>query len=139
MTGHKQVEAEKMCLEARLRQSQNMEAIGMLAGGIAHDFNNILSAILGNSELVRRATPEGSAERRYIDNVMQAGRRAKSLIERPTHTLAPSALANNSLQLPAAVFPSTRRHSGVASIPQHYEAAKDRTNKGYSLNTRRSR
>jgi nitrogen-specific signal transduction histidine kinase len=82
MTGHKQVEAEKMCLEARLRQSQNMEAIGMLAGGIAHDFNNILSAILGNSELVRRATPEGSAERRYIDNVMQAGRRAKSLIER---------------------------------------------------------
>jgi signal transduction histidine kinase len=53
----------------------------MLAGEIAHDFNNILGAILGYGELVQRATPAGSAERRYIDNVMEAGGRAKSLVE----------------------------------------------------------
>jgi PAS domain S-box-containing protein len=82
ITEHKQVEAEKERLEAQLRQSQKMEAIGMLAGGIAHDFNNILGAILGYSELAQKATPEGSAERRYIDNVMHAGERAKSLVER---------------------------------------------------------
>ena len=49
-------------LEAHLRQSQKMEAVGMLAGGIAHDFNNILSGVLGfASYLMSKTTPGPSA------------------------------------------------------------------------------
>lgn len=38
-------------LEAQLRHSQKMEAIGLLAGGVAHDFNNVLAVIRLNSEI----------------------------------------------------------------------------------------
>jgi len=38
--------------EEELLKIRKLESVGVLAGGIAHDFNNILSAILGNIELV---------------------------------------------------------------------------------------
>jgi PAS domain S-box-containing protein len=82
ITERKQVESEKERLEAQLRQSQKMEAMGTLAGGIAHDFNNILGAILGYGELAQQAVAENTEMRRYIDNMMQAGGRAKSLVDR---------------------------------------------------------
>jgi PAS domain S-box-containing protein len=82
VTAEKQAQMDKERLEAQLRQSQKMEAIGTLAGGIAHDFNNILGAILGYGELAHQQAAEGSALRRYLDNVMHAAGRAKILVDR---------------------------------------------------------
>ena len=82
VTAQKQAQIDKEHLEGQLRQSQKMEAIGTLAGGIAHDFNNILGAILGYGELAHKHSAEGSALRRYVDNVMHAAGRAKGLVDR---------------------------------------------------------
>lgn len=59
MTGINSDITERKKMEARIQQSQKLEAIGNLAGGIAHDFNNILFPIVGMAELLMddKATP----------------------------------------------------------------------------------
>jgi PAS domain S-box-containing protein len=66
-------------LEARLLQSQKMEAVGQLAGGIAHDFNNLLTVIAGYADrLLDRA--EDDTTRLEVRQIREASDRATSLI-----------------------------------------------------------
>ena len=70
---------ERRMLEEHVRQSQKMEAIGVLAGGIAHDFNNLLTGILGYAYLLQ-AEPEIRAKAsEALEVIVQSAERAAQL------------------------------------------------------------
>jgi signal transduction histidine kinase len=70
---------ERKQLEAQLRQSQKMEAIGTLAGGIAHDFNNMLTGILGNIALMRSSLPPADPLLENLNAAETSARQAADL------------------------------------------------------------
>jgi PAS domain S-box-containing protein len=70
---------ERKHFEGRLRQTQKLESLGILAGGIAHDFNNILVGILGNASLVEDSLPEDSPDRELTGRIVSAAQRAAIL------------------------------------------------------------
>ncbi len=70
---------ERVNTEEQLRRSQKMDALGKLTGGIAHDFNNMLGVILGYSELLQTSLEAGSKSSNYIEQVIKAGNRARTL------------------------------------------------------------
>ncbi len=80
LTAGKLAEARRVALETQLRESQKMQAMGTMAGGIAHDFNNILSAILGNVDLAKQDTAQGSPAQTSLLEIEKAGRRARDLV-----------------------------------------------------------
>lgn len=72
---HQIVQREEV--QAQLRQSQKMDAIGQLTGGIAHDFNNLLTAVVGNLDLIQRTTDEARSKRLSANALKAAERGVK--------------------------------------------------------------
>jgi len=117
VTDLEQAEAEKRKLEARLQRGQKMETIGTLAGGIAHDFNNILATIMGFTEISLYNLAKDTTLYNNLQQVLQAGWRAKDLIKQILTFSRPSSLkrepvevkliVNEALKLLRASLPST--------------------------------
>jgi PAS domain S-box-containing protein len=116
ITEREQAEATRALLEAQLRESQKMEAIGTLAGGIAHDFNNALATILGNVELARQDVSTNPLALESLEEIRKAGSRVRDLVqqilafsrrqptERKVTTLAP--IVEESVRLLRATLPA---------------------------------
>ena len=77
----KQLEEERIKLEAQLQQAQKMEAISTLAGGVAHEFNNTLMGIMGNIELLRMNFSEDEGIDKHLESMKSAGHRMSRLTD----------------------------------------------------------
>jgi PAS domain S-box-containing protein len=77
----KQAEEDKKSLQSQLLQSQKMESIGTLTGGIAHDFNNILTAIIGDTDLLLSEDKPGDNFKNDLLNVKNNSLRAAELVK----------------------------------------------------------
>lgn len=77
----RRLEEERERMAERLRRTEKMEALGMMAGGVAHDLNNILSGIVAYPDLLMLDLPEDSPARQGLSVIKQAGQRMGAVVD----------------------------------------------------------
>ncbi len=73
--------SQRRLLDARMRSSQRLEGLGVLAGGIAHDFNNLLMSVLGHAQLSRRRLQSPDSVDESLREIERAALRAAELCD----------------------------------------------------------
>ncbi len=107
-------------LERRTRRIEGDRAV-QIADGVGHELNNNLTAILGYGEMAAEAAPPSSPMHAYVEEILDAGRRAKLVVDgilRPDRAQKDTAMAFNAVEATAAIVPVLRM-SLVASIRLH--------------------
>jgi PAS domain S-box-containing protein len=70
---------ERKHLDERIRETQKLEALGLLTGGLAHDFNNLLGIIIGNLDLLLSGWQGDEETRQILEAALKASLRGAEL------------------------------------------------------------
>jgi signal transduction histidine kinase len=82
VASHAQLSQEitaRKALEAKLFEARRMESIGKLTGRFAHEFNNLLTAVLGNLEIIEE-NPGTTEALQSLSDAKIAGERGARLV-----------------------------------------------------------
>ncbi len=77
----KKRESENLQLEAQLRQSQKMEAVGQLAGGVAHEINNPINSIINFAQLIIDEGGKEEDARSYAERIISECGRISAIVK----------------------------------------------------------
>jgi PAS domain S-box-containing protein len=94
--------SERRRLEVRLRDAQQMDALGRLAAGVAEDFGELLTVVMGNVELMLGRLQKDHPLRHPAEEVQRASARGAQLVHRlrllcPREAVAPQVLDPDAL------------------------------------------
>lgn len=81
VTERKHAEQARDRLEAQLRQSQKLEAVGTLASGVAHDFNNLVTAINAYTDMAKHDLSQGHPARESLNMLERVTAQASSVTQ----------------------------------------------------------
>jgi signal transduction histidine kinase/ActR/RegA family two-component response regulator len=73
---------ERAALQAHLRDTEPLRALGRLTGGLAHDLNNILTAIMGHTHLALLDLEEERPIKSSLIEIQEASSRAADVVRR---------------------------------------------------------
>lgn len=77
----KRIERDRITLEAQLRQSQKLEAVGTMVGGISHELNNILQGMFLYGGLIVAELPENEFIQSHMQHLLEGGERARDIVK----------------------------------------------------------
>jgi two-component system cell cycle sensor histidine kinase/response regulator CckA len=103
--------------EERLRQSQKIESLGLLAGGVAHDFNNLLTVIMGSASVALEEYPSS----KELNAIMSAAESAARLTRQLLAYAGKGYIAHRAIDL--TQFVERTRSLIEASVPKRVELA----------------
>jgi PAS domain S-box-containing protein len=69
-------------MERQLLEVQKLEALSTMAGGVAHELNNTLVPVLALAKMTIARLVEGSREQANLITILQAGEKARDLVQR---------------------------------------------------------
>ncbi len=77
----KEAEARQKSLEAQLRQSQKLEAVGTMVGGISHELNNILQGMFLYSGLIEEQLPDDEKLKGNFNQLQAGAEKARDIVQ----------------------------------------------------------
>jgi signal transduction histidine kinase len=119
-------ESQRRHLEYRLRQSQKMEAIGVMAAGLSHDFNNLVTTLLGYTDRARAVVSADSNLGELIEGIHDVAQEASGVTRSLMTFCRQSSIARQAVDLGAVVgesVPLLRRMLPAKVVVEYCPAA----------------